>query len=93
MVNGTGGIDAKGYFTVALEQVEGTHLVECFTIGTRLDVEVAVAAARLSAVSEYMRSTCRRAATFYYSMSPSILALWQDSVVLFTCSLAMMFWR
>lgn len=46
MNDGAGGIYAEGNLAIALEQVEGSHLVERLPVGARLNVEVALATAQ-----------------------------------------------
>ncbi len=45
MVAGACRVDAEGYFSVAVEEMECSHLLEIHSVGAGLDVEVAFTAA------------------------------------------------
>ncbi len=46
MVAGACCVDAEGYFSVTVEEMECPHLLEIYAVCTGLDIEVAFAAAK-----------------------------------------------
>lgn len=61
MNDGAGGIYAEGNLAIALEQVEGSHLVERLPVGARLNVEVALATSQTIPPSDMNRHPQNRA--------------------------------